>query len=255
MRDPFDTPAPAGLDAREWRTRLELAALYRVFDRLGWTELIYNHITAKIPDTEHLLINAYGLHYSEISASSLVKIDLDGEIVGRADWPVNPAGLVIHTAIHRARPDARCVAHTHTTAGLAVACARQGLRDDNFYSSMLAGKVAYHPFEGVTVRDDERARLVAGLGDKDFLILRSHGLLVCGHSVAAAFANAWLLQRACEVQVATDARGGDNWPISSEISQRSAAAIETMRVGRAHGQLELSAMVRLLDRVDRSWRT
>lgn len=142
----------------ERKLRVELAACYRIFDYLGWSELIYNHITVKLPGPEqHFLINPYGLHYSEVTASKLVKVDLDGNVIGSSLYPVNRAGIVIHTAIHAARADVHCIAHTHTTAGMAVACSQGGLRADNFYSALLNNHVAYHPFEGITVMEDERA--------------------------------------------------------------------------------------------------
>ena len=152
----------------EWQARVELAACYRIFDHLGWIELIFNHITAKVPGTkDHFLINPYGLWYNEVTASNLVKIDLDGNIIGESEWPVNPAGFVIHSAIHAARADARCVMHTHTTSGIAVACMEDGLSLDNFYGSIIGNDVAYHDFEGVTCDDDEKPRLVEAIGTKN----------------------------------------------------------------------------------------
>lgn len=250
------TPPPNDIDADEWNARLRLAACYRVFAHLGWDELIYNHITVKLPGTGHFLINPYGLHYREVRASNLVKIDLDGTIVpgpGPANgYRVNPAGIVIHTAIHSARPDAVCIAHTHTDAGSAVACQRQGLRSDNFYSSILHGAVAYHDFEGITVRADEKPRLVANLGSQNFLILRNHGLLTCGDSIPATFMNLWVLQRACELQLAADACGTEVIGLSPEVCQASAGALKVMTGANGYGELEFAAMVRQLE--DRSWR-
>ncbi len=197
----FDAVNEAGQNEAE--VREELAACYRIFDMLGWTELIFNHITAKVPGPEeHFLINPYGLFYAEVTASNLVKIDLDGNILGASDWPVNKAGTIIHGAVHRARPDVHCIMHTHTTTGIAVACLEAGLTQTNFYSAFLHDRIAYHDFEGVTTRDDECSRLVASLGDKNLMILRSHGLLACGASIPEAFLNLWTLQRACDVQVA-----------------------------------------------------
>ncbi|MDB9724715.1 class II aldolase/adducin family protein, partial [bacterium] len=140
----------------EQELRVQLAACYRIFDHMGWSEMIYNHITVKLPgDEHHFLINPYGLHYSEVTASSLVKVDIDGNIVEDNGYAVNPAGIVIHTAIHAARADVVCIAHTHTNAGMAVACQQDGLRNDNFYSALLHNRIAYHDFEGITVNDDE----------------------------------------------------------------------------------------------------
>ncbi len=235
--------------------RVQLAGLYRIFHHLGWSELIYNHISARVPGPEHhFLINPYGLFYDEVTASNLVKIDLAGNVVGHSDYPVNPAGFVIHSAIHAARPDAAVVAHTHTTAGSAIACQAEGLRHDNFYSCILADRVAYHDFEGITVRPDERPRLVASLGDKDFLILRNHGLLTCGADVAACFMNHWVFQRACEIQAATDAAGGDPIPVGPAAQAASKAAVEAMFSQAGYGKLEYAAWLRRLDAIDPSYR-
>ena len=164
----MSAPTPAIVASREaetspeeWDARVELAACYRIFEMLGWTEMIFNHITLRLPGPQrHFLINPYGLWYGEVTASNLVKIDLDGNLIGPSEWPINRAGFVIHSAIHAARDDAHCIMHTHTTAGMAIACQRDGLAPDNFYSALMHGHVAYHAFEGVTVRDDEKARLV-----------------------------------------------------------------------------------------------
>ena len=164
------------MEKTEQELRVELAACYRIFDYLGWTELIYNHITVKLPGNDHhFLINPYGLHYSEVTASNLVKVDIDGNIMEDTEYTVNPAGILIHTAVHGAREDVQCITHTHTDAGMAVACSTEGLRTDNFYSALLQNRVAYHDFEGLTVLDDEKPRLIANIGNKNLLILRNHG--------------------------------------------------------------------------------
>src|SRR5574337_685675 len=178
MLTALETSRPADMTPAEWRLRLELAACYRVFDAMGWTELIFNHITLRVPGTpDTFLINPFGLNYSEVTARNLVRIHLDGTPAEPTAYPVNRAGFVIHSAIHSARPDAHCIIHTHTTAGVAVACKESGLRSDNFYSAMLHGCIAYHDFEGLTTTLDEQPRLVRSLGDKPILILRNHGLL------------------------------------------------------------------------------
>jgi len=185
-QQPVQQPAlTASHPDAERALRIELAGTYRAFAMLGWTELIYNHITARVPGSgTHFLINPFGLHYTEVNASNLVKIDVDANVIGASPYLVNPAGFVVHAAIHRALPDAHCVMHTHTTAGLAVACSQTGLDNTNFYSAQLYGMVAYHDFEGVTVRADEGARIVADLGDKRLMILRNHGLLSIGSTIA-----------------------------------------------------------------------
>ena len=205
-------------EATEREVRVELAACYRIFDLLGWTELIFNHITAKVPGPEeHFLINPFGLHYSEITASNLVKIDLDGNVIGDSEWSVNLAGFVIHSAIHRARSDVRCITHTHTTTGMAVACLEAGLTQTNFYSAMMHDSVAYHDFEGITTRPDECDRLVDSLGEKDLLILRNHGLLTCGPTIAEAFTNLYRLQRALTISKRRPAGAMRRWRLCGGI--------------------------------------
>jgi ribulose-5-phosphate 4-epimerase/fuculose-1-phosphate aldolase len=205
----------------EWRLRLELAACYRLVDWIGWTELIFNHITVRVPAAPgkpaQYLINPYGLNYREVTATNLVLIDVDGNKLDNSPYPVNAAGFVIHSAIHAARADAHCVIHTHTTAGMAVACKKGGLRNDNFYSAILAGRVGYHDFEGITTALDEQPRIVASLGSNDALILRNHGLLAVGAHIPVAFQTMWTLQRACEVQFAADSMQGDNTPIADHV--------------------------------------
>ena len=201
----------------EREARVQLAACYRIFNHLGWVEMIFNHITLRVPGPEKLLlINPFGLHYSEIVASSLVLIDIEGNPVRETKYPVNRAGLVIHSAIHAALPDAHCVMHTHTTTGMAVASLRDGLSPTNFYAAQLHGGVAYHDFEGITVEEGEKQRLVASIGRKRAVILRNHGLLAWGPSVPEAFMALWTLQRACDVQIAASAAGALN-PIRDEV--------------------------------------
>lgn len=222
----LDQLCPDGMSVTEWRLRLELAAVYRLTDFLGWTELIYNHITARVPDSPddapHFLINPFGLHYAEVTARNLVKVDTNGVIQGDSDYPINPAGFTIHSAVHSARHDAQCVMHTHTTAGMAVACKEGGLRvDNNFYSVLLAGDIAYHDFEGITTDLDECSRIVASLGDKNIMVLRNHGLLAAGNTIAHMLQRMWTAQRACEVQLAADSLSGANIPIAPSVVELS----------------------------------
>lgn len=226
--------------------RRELAACYRLFDHLGWTEAIFNHITLRVPGppgSAHYLINEFGLHYTEVRADNLLKLDPDGGVVETAG-NVNRAGFMIHSAIHQARADAHCVVHVHTTAGCAVSCKESGLRHDNFYSAMLVGDVGYHAYEGVTTRMDESERLVRSLGGCSYLILRNHGLLTVGRTVAEAFWRLWILQRACEIQLASDAGAGPNCTISPEILDR----VPSTRLGLDNplrqAQLVFDAMLR-----------
>jgi ribulose-5-phosphate 4-epimerase/fuculose-1-phosphate aldolase len=169
----------------EWAARVQLAACYRIFAMLGWTEMIYNHITVRVPtsasgDEKQFLINPFGLHYSEVTASNLVKINLKGEVLDGSQHRINPAGFVVHATLHDGIEGAHCVMHTHTTAGVAVACLQNGLMQTNFYSAQLHNMVAYHDFEGITIHADEGPRVLKSIGNKQAVILRNHGLLAWG---------------------------------------------------------------------------
>jgi len=221
--------------------RIQLAACYRIFDFMGWSEMIYNHITVKVPDGDaHFLINPYGLHYKEVTASNLVKVDINGNIVEESDYPVNPAGMLIHSTIHGAREDAHCIGHIHSTAGMTVACQQEGLRIDNFYSVLLHNQVAYHDFQGITVMDGEKEDLLASLGTKNLLILRSHGLLSCGRTIPEMFFNMFALQRSCEIQMS----------VTEDLLKLQMQGMG----GAAPGDLEFAAMQRLVDREDDSYK-
>jgi len=236
----------------ERELRVQLAAAYRVFHHLGWTEMIFNHITLRVPGPEKLLlINPFGLHYSEITASSLVLIDLEGNPVRESKWPVNRAGLVIHSAIHGVVEGAQCVMHTHTTTGMAVASLKDGLSPTNFYAAQLHGQVAYHDFEGITVEPGEKEHLVRSLGDKRALILRNHGLLTWGPSLPEAFMMLWTLQRACDVQIASSAAGALN-PIRPGVFAQTVR--ESGPGEKRTCEDVFAAMQRLVDAKDRSYR-
>jgi len=249
-------PGADTVSSEEWELRVKLASCYRLFDHLGWIELIFNHITLRVPGPEHhFLINPFGLMYSEITASNLVKIDLQGNVLHDTPWDVNPAGFVIHSAIHEARDDAHCVMHTHTTTGIAVACKQDGLQNSNFYTSMTNQDVAYHDFEGTTTNDDEKDRLVASLGRANLMILRNHGLLSCGRSVEDAFFGLWRLQRACDVQAMSRAMSGLDIPISeASVEQSLRAGVFVSKDGRNTSQLVFDAMIRVVDNKDDSYR-
>ncbi len=239
----------------EWLARVQLAACYRIFAQLGWTELIYNHITLRLPGPDkHFLINPFGLLYSEVRASNLVKIDLQGNVIGESAWPVNPAGFTIHAAIHDGIPDAHCVMHTHTTAGMAVACARDGLSMSNFYSAQLHDKLAYHDFEGITVHPDEGPRLIRAIGDRQAVILRNHGLLAWGDTIARTFAILWLLNRACEIQLASTAMG-PVIALSEEIQRKCTRDSLQFSDRFGAGQDVFDALTRVVERVDPSYQT
>ena len=243
---------PVPISEAERKARVELAACYRVFDMLGWTEMIFNHITVRVPGPEiRFLINPFGLHYREVTASSLVLIDAEGTPVRETSWPVNRAGFVIHSAIHASIPKAHCVMHTHTTTGIAVACLKSGLSPDNFYGAMLHGQVAYHEFEGITVDPGEKERLVRDIGDRPAVILRNHGLLAWGPSVAEAFLMLWTLQRACDVQIAASAAGAIQ-PIRPEVFPQTVR--ESGPNEKRTCEDVFAAMVRLVDQRDPSYR-
>jgi len=236
----------------ERQARVRLAACYRVFDHLGWTESIFNHISLRIPGPETVfLINPFGLHYREVTASNLVAVDLDGHPVRPAEHPVNLAGFVIHGAMHGQIRGAHCVMHTHTTTGSAVACLERGLSHDTFYGAQLHGQVAYHDFEGVTVNLEERERLLASIGDKRAVILRNHGLLSWGETLEEAFMWLWLLQRACDIQIAA-APAGRMTPLPAEVLAKS-----RLQAGARQPELcraVFDAWVRRIDALDASYR-
>jgi ribulose-5-phosphate 4-epimerase/fuculose-1-phosphate aldolase len=245
-------PKEAPMTEAERNARVELAAAYRIFAMLGWTEMIFNHITVRVPGPEvRFLINPFGLHYREVKASNLVLIDTEGNPVRETEWPVNRAGFVIHSAIHGSIREAHCVMHTHTTTGMAVACLEEGLSPHNFYGAMLVGKLAYHEFEGVTVEPGEKERLVRDIGDKPAVILRNHGLLTWGPSVPEAFMMLWTLQRACDVQIAAS-RAGAVHPIRPEVfpqTVREGGPAEKRTCDDVFGALR-----RQVDAIDASYR-
>ena len=252
------TASPATCHPDEWAARVELAACYRVFAHLGWTEMIYNHITVRLPDSvtkgeKHFLINPFGLHYSEVTASNLVKIDLQGKVLDGSSYPVNPAGFVVHSTLHDGIEGAHCVMHTHTTAGVAVACLQGGLQQTNFYSAQLHNMVAYHDFEGITIHADERPRVLKSIGNKPAVILRNHGLLAWGHTVPQTFAILWTLQRACEIQLATFSMG-PAIPVSEAIAERCTRDALQFNPNHGAGRDVFEALVRQVDRLDTSYR-
>lgn len=240
--------------AEEWQARQDLACAYRLFDALGWHELVYNHITLRVPGTSDVfLINRFGLRYREITASNLVKINLAGHLVDDATAQINPAGFVVHSAVHAARHDVACVMHTHTTAGMAVACLADGLEALSFPAMFYTGRVGYHDFEGITLDIEECGRLASSLGCHDALILRNHGLLTCGPTIGDCFAELYHLQRACEVQVAALSMGRPINRAASEVAVRCAEQYEqTARNGDQNGLL-WEAMRRWMTETDASY--
>ncbi|MEW2403282.1 class II aldolase/adducin family protein [Streptomyces sp. NPDC046862] len=252
------TPVPAGQrhhSDEEQRLRRELAAVYRLVAHFRMTDLIFTHISLRLPGPgHHFLINPYGLLFEEITASNLVKIDLDGNPVEPTPYPVNPAGFVIHSAIHAARSDAHCVLHTHTKAGCAVAAQRAGLLPVNQMSMEFHDRVGYHDYEGVALNLDEQRRLVADIGDHPALILRNHGLLTVGETAAQAFLRMYYLEKACEIQVTAQAGGVPLKLPPAEVCERTGRQLR----GEEHGSdlqddhaydLAWQALLRLVKRV------
>jgi ribulose-5-phosphate 4-epimerase/fuculose-1-phosphate aldolase len=240
----------------EWQARQELAACYRIFDLMGWSESVYNHISLRVPGEDNaFLINPFGLLYSEVCASNLVKIDIDGNTLDASPHAVNKAGFVQHSYFHRHLPWAHAIAHVHTTATMAVCSLEEGLMPINFYACNFVGRLAYHDFEGVTVRPEEGERLRANLGDKSILMLRNHGPVVLAPTVQAMFVQQWSLQRACEVQMATLSMGRP--PVfvpDAVIAVHHRDSRDAMPTGGAVGVGDFNAWVRRIDRIDRSWR-
>jgi ribulose-5-phosphate 4-epimerase/fuculose-1-phosphate aldolase len=239
----------------EWAARQELASCYRVFAMMGWDEMIFNHITVKLDgDDGAFLINPYGLHFSEVTASSLVKIDIDGNKLDADNpYPVNRAGFVQHSLFHRHLPDAHAIIHTHTTATVAVCSLAGGLQPINFYACNFIGQLAYHDFEGVTVRDEEGPALLNSLGDKRIMMLRNHGPVVMGKTLPDAFIKYWALQRACEHQLATLSMGIPI-PVDADVIAVHQRDIGQTSIPGGSGRHEFDAMVRRVDKIDCSWR-
>jgi ribulose-5-phosphate 4-epimerase/fuculose-1-phosphate aldolase len=238
----------------EWGARQELAACYRIFDLMGWSESIYNHISVRVPgDDRAFLINPYGLLYSEVCASNLVKIDIDGNTLDGSAYPVNKAGFTQHAHFHRHLDWAHAVCHTHTTATVAVSSMKGGLRPVNFYACNFIGRIGYHDFEGITVRAEEAERLLANLGDKRILMLRNHGPVILGRTIPEIFVQHWSLQRACEIQLATMA-AGEAVEVSDAVVSVHQRDLGQVRLPGGPGHSDFAAWTRKLDTIDRSWR-
>ena len=242
----------------EWDLRIQLAAAYRLVDHFDWTELIYGHLTARVAGTEpHFLINPFGLNYDEVTASNLVKIDVDGNIIDDTPFGVNHAGFVIHSAVHMAHSEQnQVVMHTHTRAGMAVAGIEEGLLPISMFATTFHKRLAYHDYEGPSLFLDERTRLLDSLGEHRAMILKNHGLLTVGRTVPEAFLRLYRLERACQIQVDAGAAGtlsmlGDN--IATKSGDEVDGYAETFD-DHGHGQLEFAALMRKLDKTDTSYR-
>jgi ribulose-5-phosphate 4-epimerase/fuculose-1-phosphate aldolase len=245
------TAMPAQMSAEEWQTRCDLAACYRLVDLFGWSDLVNTRITARVPgQDDHFLINPYGFLFDEVTASSLVKIDRAGNQVEPSEYAVNSGGFAIPSAIHMARPDIACVLHTHSIAGCAVSMQKDGLLPLNQHALQVIGDVAYHDYEGTARNPEERTRLLSDLGDRHILVLRNHGLIVVGTSVAAAFIATYRMERACAMQLAFQQSGSEFHPIADNVVS-AAYARNAIGGGRNDpAKIEWPALLRKLDRVD-----
>src|SRR5437762_5456156 len=254
------TPSPQPTSVRdqvsteEWQARVDLAAAYRLVALYGWDDLIFTHISARVPGGEHhFLLNPYGMMFDEVTASSLVKVDLDGSKVMDSPYQVNPAGFTIHSAVHAARPDALCVMHLHTDYGIAVSAQKDGLLPISQQSMFALASLAYHDYEGLALDEAEKPRLVDDLGAKHFMILRNHGLLTIGRTAAEAFLSMFLLERACKIQILAQAGGGELSLIPNAILAKVASQMDVVTVGQG-AALTWPGLLRKLDRIDPTYR-
>jgi len=256
MHAHLDIPSLQGkVPDAEWQVRVDLAACYRLVADFGWSDLVFTHITARVPDTEgQFLINPYGMMFDEITASSLVKIDIDGNKLDDSPFPVNPAGFTIHSAIHAVRHDAECVLHVHSLNGVAVSAQKRGVLPLSQQSIFILASLAYHDYEGVALNADEKPRLVADLGDKRFLMLRNHGLLTLGKSIPDTFLQMYLFESACTIQVRAMAGGSELVEVPPQII--AGAQKQAREVTRSQGgMLAWPALLRRLERKDPSYRS
>lgn len=237
----------------EWQARVDLAAAYRLVALYGWDDLIFTHISARVPGGEHhFLLNPYGMMFEEITASSLVKIDLAGNKVMESPHFINPAGFTIHSAVHAAREDAMCVMHLHTDYGIAVSAQKKGLLPLSQQSMVALASLAYHDYEGVALDENEKPRLVADLGESNYMILRNHGLLTAGRTAAEAFLAMYLLERSCRIQIMAQSGGGELVEIPNAIVKRVESQLKAVTVGQGPA-LMWPGLLRKLDRLDSSY--
>lgn len=236
----------------EWQQRVDLAAAYRLAHYYRMTDQIYTHLTAKVPGTEHFLINPYGVLFDEVTASCLVKVDLDGKVIlDPTGIGINPAGFLIHSCVHRARPDFTCVLHAHTAAGLAVAAQKRGLLMLTQHAMRFFNRLGYHDYEGIALNPAEQERLVRDLGPHKAMILRNHGLLAAGTTIRDAFEQLYYLERACDAQIKALAGGVEVIECSDQIAENVARTLD--RPGRIAVETDWPALRRLLDRIDPSY--
>lgn len=242
------------VSAEEWQLRVDLAACYRLVALHGWSDLVFTHISARVPGPEHhFLINPYGLMFDEITASSLIKVDQDCNKIIDSPYPVNPAGFVIHSAVHAAREDIQCVLHTHTRAGIAVSAQKNGVLPISQQSTFVLASLAYHDYEGVAFRDDEKPRLQADMGDANFLMLRNHGLLTVGKTIADAFLSMYVFETTCQIQIAAQSGGSELTQVNPKIVEGVGQAMK-VQTGGMGGAFVWPSLIRKLDRIDASYK-
>jgi ribulose-5-phosphate 4-epimerase/fuculose-1-phosphate aldolase len=238
----------------EWQVRMDLAAAYRLVALYGWDDLIFTHISARVPGAgHHFLLNPYGMMFEEVTASSLVKIDLDGKKVMESQHFINPAGFTIHSAVHAARADALCVMHLHTDCGIAVSAQKDGLLPLSQQAMFPLASLAYHEYEGLALNEEEKPRLVSDLGNKSYMILRNHGLLTLGKTPAEAFLSMYILERACRIQILAQSGGSELHSVSGPIIDLTAKQLSAVTVGQG-AELAWPGLLRKLDRIDSSYR-
>ena len=254
------TPSPKQSSVRdqvteaEWQARVDLAAAYRLVALYGWDDLIFTHISARVPGPEHhFLLNAYGMMFDEVTASSLVKIDPSGNKVLESPYFINPAGFTIHSAVHAAREDALCVMHLHTDYGIAVSAQKDGLLPISQQSMFPLASLAYHDYEGLALNEEEKPRLVSDLGDKNYMILRNHGLLTIGKTAAEAFLSMYILERACRIQILAQSGGIELHRVAEPIIDLTAKQMSAVTVGQG-AALTWPGLLRKLDRIDPTYR-
>jgi ribulose-5-phosphate 4-epimerase/fuculose-1-phosphate aldolase len=243
----------AKVSESEWKIRIDLAACYRLVSHFGWDDLIYTHLSARLPGTDHYLVNAFGLAFDEVTASNLVKVDLEGNILDDSPFKINPAGFTIHSAVHQVRDDAHCVIHLHTNATIAVASQEAGLLPYSQYSMFSLSSLGYHQYEGLAVNDDERKRLQADLGTNNHLLLVNHGGLTVGPTVGDAFMRMYDLQRACEIQLLIQASGQKATLVAQPILDNIFAQAKVVHTGSTGGQVTWPAMLRKAYKLDPSF--
>ena len=237
----------------EWATRVDLAACYRLIAHHGWDDLIFTHISARVPGSHDFLINPYGLMFEEVTASSLVRVDLHGTKTLDSAYSINPAGYTIHSAIHEARADAGCVLHVHTMEGVAVSCQKAGILPISQQASIVIQSLAYHAYEGIALNPDEKQRLQQNLGRAHYLMLRNHGLLTVGRTVADAFMSMFTFQRTCEIQVLAQAGGAELLPVTDDVMATVPGYLRGVTRGQGSA-LAWPALLRKMDRLDPSFR-